>query len=241
MNKQTKLLTAVLAVGSLLLLSGCAKYKAIPLTQPKVLTDKKGLTLEHKVFTKQDCATYLGRKNVLKKGYQPIQLTITNNTDRSYTYSSSSLSLPIVPAEFVAKKVKFSSTGRIIGYSALALTSIAGIIFVGLPAAFFMNPLGLSGEGVAFVSFASFFGALGFPIAASVDGTKSHEANKELAVDFAEKAVSREGIIRPGQTLNGIVFVAKNNFKKDFTFTVNDLQNNKAVVLSSTSELINVK
>jgi hypothetical protein len=238
-NKQFKLLTAVLAVGSLLLLAGCAKYKAMPLYQPKVLADKKGLTLEHKVFTKQDCATYLGRKNLLKKGYQPIQLTLTNNSDRSYTYSASSLSLPIVPAEKVALKVETSTWGRFFGYglSAGALGTVSSVFFHAAYGAgiFCLGPVGMIlGATAAVGSYTCF-------VASIADTVKSNNSNKKLSADFAEKAVSREGIIRPYQTVNGIVFVEKNDFKKDFTFTVNDLQTNKVVVLHSHAEYVTIK
>jgi len=67
MNKQTQLLSVVLAIGSLLLLSGCANYKAMSL--PKLArhadsaenSKNKTVTLDHKVFTKANCKTYLGR------------------------------------------------------------------------------------------------------------------------------------------------------------------------------------
>jgi hypothetical protein len=236
MNKQTTLLTAVLAVGSLLLLAGCAKYKAMPLFQPKVLSDKKGLTLEHKVFNQKDCQTYLGRKNLLKKGFQPIQLTVTNNTDRSYTYSSSSLSLPIVPAEKVALKVETSTWGRFFGYSLSASAlGTASSAFFHAASVTILGPVGWILGATAAVGGATCF------VASIADTVKSNKSNKKLSADFAEKALSREGILRPYQTVNSIVFVPKESFNTNFTFTLNDLQNNKAIVLHSNVEYVDVK
>lgn len=241
MNKQTKLLTAVLAVGSLLLLSGCANYKAMSLPQLAQHSDKfekKNVSLEYKIFTKVDCQEYLGRKKLLKKGYQPVQLTITNNTNRSYTYSASSLSLPIVPAELVAKKVKFSTAGRIIGYSAAA----AGFVTLAACAFSITGALIPAACKVGFaIMIPSGYLATGFSLAALADGIKSGKANKELTVDFATKAFLLNGIIRPYQTINGIVFVPKKSFNTNFTFTLNDADTNKTVVLNSRSENIDVK
>jgi hypothetical protein len=242
-NKQTTLLTAVLAVGSLLLLSGCAKYKAMPL--PKIAPEKKGLTLEHKVFTKQDCKTYLGRKNVLKKGFQPVQLTLTNNTDHSYTYSSSSLSLPTVPAKLVAKKVKFSTAGRILGYGAAAagfvtLAAYAFPLFGALTAGCHL-PAGAGYAAIPLIMVPAGTCATGFSIAAVTDGIKSGKANKKLIIDFANKEVPLSGILKPYQIMTGVIFVPKKSFNNNFTFTLNDADTNKAVVLSSDSELVDVK
>lgn len=234
MNKQFKLLTAVLAVGSLLLLSGCTHYKAITLPRLAKHSDqseKKGLTLEHKIFTKQDCKTYLGKKNLLKKGFQPVQLTLTNNTDHSYTYSASSLSLPTVPAKLVAKKVKFSTAGRIIGYSLAGATILIPTALVG--SLFYpVAPV------AAFVA-GSYFA--GFSIAGIVDGVKSHKANKELSADFADKELPFKGLLNPYQSINGIIFVPKKSFNPNFTFTLNNLKNNKAIVLHSNADYVDIK
>ena len=241
MNRQTKLLTAVLAVGSLLLLSGCASYKAMSLPQLAKYADSsensktKNITLEHKVFDKADCKTYLGRKNILRKGYQPVQLALTNNTDRSYAYSATSLSLPIVPSEIVAKKVKFSTAGRVLGYNVAA----GGFFATSIPLALLCIDLVVPGAGIAAIC------CLGastvFFTAGVTDGVKSHKANQELAVDFRTKTLPLNGILKPYQTVNGIVVVPKKSFNPNFTFTLNDIDTNKAVVLNSTSDYVEVK
>ena len=241
MNKQTRLLSAVLAVGSLLLLSGCANYKAMTLpqlTQHSHQSEKKNLSLEHKVFDKADCQEYLGRKNLLKKGFQPVQLTVTNNTNRNYVYSSSSLSLPTVPVEVVAKKVYYSTGGRAVGVgiaaavgSVLAVTAIVGGCGV-LGASWFWHyvfPPALLFSGVPFTA------------GATASGIKASKANKDLKVDFVSKAFPREGILRPYQSINGIVFVQKKSFNPNFTFILNDTNSNKAVILNSVSNNITIQ
>jgi len=248
MNKSTQLLSAVLAVGSLLLLSGCASYKAVPLpyltkqTNSSVSSKNKNITLEHKVFTKADCKTYLGRKNILKKGYQPVQLALTNNTDRTYTYSTASLSLPTVQTELIAEKVKFSTAGRVLGSGAAAVGFVT-CAACAIPIIGALGGVGASAglAAILFIMAPAGFVATGFSVAALTDGIKSGKANKKLTIDFAAKAFPQEGILKPYQTINGIVFVPKKSFNNDFTFTLNDAQTNKPLVLSSNSDLLNVK
>ena len=122
MNKQFKVLSAVLAVGSLLLLAGCAKYKAMPLPQLSVYSDKKGVSLAHRAFNVTESKMYLGR-DIQKKGFQPLQLSITNNTDHSYQVTPSSLSMPIANADYVAQKSHTNTTGRAVGYGTAAVLS----------------------------------------------------------------------------------------------------------------------
>lgn len=245
MKKYTKLFTALLAVSSLLLLAGCAHYKASRLpnlaehTYSSETAKNKNVTLNHKVFDKADCKTYLGSKNILKKGYQPIQLTIMNNTDRTYTYSTTSLNLPTVPSKIVAQKVKFSTTGRILGYGAAGSVFFAPII----PAITFIgscsHPLVamiLIGYTTILATTSAVFYATGI-----TDCKKSAKANKERTVDFSDKAFPLNGTLKPYQSINGLVFVPKKSFNNNFTFTLNDADINKALVLSSVSENINVK
>jgi hypothetical protein len=129
MNKQFKVLTAVLAVGSLLLLAGCAKYKAISLPSLAQAPVKNGISFAYKAFNSGESKMYLGR-NLLEKGYQPVQITITNNTDRTYKITPASLSMPIVDPWFVAESAHSSTVGRSVGYGAAAVVLTCGILAI---------------------------------------------------------------------------------------------------------------
>jgi hypothetical protein len=104
-------------------LSGCARYKAQPLN--KLATqipskNKQSILLTSRVFSKSDCKKFLGR-NVIRKGYQPIHITITNNTNRYLNISKSNISLPCVSVMNVTKKVHTSTAGRAVGYGIASL------------------------------------------------------------------------------------------------------------------------
>ena len=189
--------TCVVLLGTgMLLLTGCAHYKARPLPRLINTVSDKGVYLAYRALDKADCKTYFDR-DIIKKGYRPLQLTIINNTDATYTVSESSLSLPLVPVDVVAKEVHTSTAGRAAGYGTAAL-----------------------------------FCCL-FVIPAIADGIGSAEANEQLDVDFSNKTLRFNGIIRPHMTLNGVVFVPQEQFSEDFILTLFDAKNGTPLILKS--------
>lgn len=112
-------------VGLGLIFSGCASYRAASLTalSPEYVQESKempGLSVGCKAFSVKDCQTYLDR-NVIKKGYQPIELTFYNQTDKAYLFSADQLTLACVSPERVAETVHTSTIGRVAGYTAGSL------------------------------------------------------------------------------------------------------------------------
>ena len=120
--KDCTILGASLVV--LLGLSGCAHYGARPLNRLSggVLSNKKEqfVSFKHRVFSKRDCKKYLDR-NVISKGYQPVNIELTNNSNRCLDISTKRFSFPCVPAEEVASKVHTSTTNRAVGYGVAGL------------------------------------------------------------------------------------------------------------------------
>lgn len=116
-----------------LFLSGCARYDATTLCafSSDLTQDTLGISVAAKAFSKEDCKQYLDR-NVICKGYQPIQIYIENTTDSSYLFSTSRISLPIAPPDEVAQKVHSSMVGRIAGYGAAAVLASPFIAVPGI-------------------------------------------------------------------------------------------------------------
>ncbi|NGX45800.1 MAG: hypothetical protein K940chlam2_00980 [Chlamydiae bacterium] len=110
-----------LVVFGLAYLTGCASYNASTLTNlspdhfmnstPKA----EGIGIAAKAFSKVDCKMYLDR-DVISKGYQPVQLFIQNNTEKSYSFALSRIGLPHASPEEVAEKVHTSTVGRATAY-----------------------------------------------------------------------------------------------------------------------------
>jgi len=105
------------------LLTGCASYNALSLNglssdffvHPSTSAKKDDVVIAAKAFNYMDCKRYLDR-DVLQKGYQPIQLYIQNNSDKSYSFSLNRITLPYVSHEEVAAKVHTSTVGRVLAY-----------------------------------------------------------------------------------------------------------------------------
>ncbi len=106
-------------------LSGCASYKARPLSQ--LSTDSSTLFIENNsicfgyhIFDKSDCKKYLDR-DVITKGYQPIHISITNNSNSSVYFSPKNITLPIIDAYEVSQKAHTNTVGRAVGYGITGL------------------------------------------------------------------------------------------------------------------------
>lgn len=117
------------------LIAGCARYNATALSMvpPESLYNapvQKGVVVVARALNKEECKRYLDR-DVMSKGYQPVQLYIENRSDQAYFFSTSRVTLPLASPEEVAEKVHTSTVGRVAGYGAAAI--IATPLFV-LPA-----------------------------------------------------------------------------------------------------------
>lgn len=100
--------------------TGCASYQASSLSAldpdfVKSYSEAQDLEIGCKAYTVDDCFAFLDR-NVIAKGYQPVQLTFKNASDKRYVFSTKHLTFPCASAEEVAHRVHTSTVGRIAGY-----------------------------------------------------------------------------------------------------------------------------
>lgn len=99
-------------------LSGCAHYGAKPL-KPLIRnskqTEEQLISFDYEVFNVDDCIKYLDR-DVIAKGYQPIQITLANNTNHYMSLSTNNVGIPCLSSQEVAQKVHANTTGRAVGY-----------------------------------------------------------------------------------------------------------------------------
>lgn len=122
MNMKSRVL---LYVASLALFSGCASYQAVSLNSLNQeylneMTEEPGLLVGAKAFNKLDCKNYLDR-DVISEGYQPVQIMIRNNSNKTWLFSLNNVNIPIAHAQDVAQKVHTSTIGRAAGYGVGAL------------------------------------------------------------------------------------------------------------------------
>lgn len=179
------------------LLGACAKYKARPLrnlsTLPVQGTNKVAFAAE--ALGKGKSRTFLGR-NVIKKGYIPIQIAIKNESKNKLLLSMSNISLKCESVEEVVHSVSFDPVARGLAY--------------GLPAGFLLTiPIFL--HGFFQISPAGFFIGIPLLVSAIVDPVWANKANEKLLSDYLKKSLS-DSLIMPNTTLEGLIFVAVSNF-----------------------------
>lgn len=105
--------------------SGCARYSANSLLSPSPLVLQEqpithGLRIYAKALSRSESRKVLG-KDVIAKGYQPIQLYVENHTDKSYLFTKNCISLPCTEAKEVAKKLHTSTIARAAGFGVAAV------------------------------------------------------------------------------------------------------------------------
>ena len=77
--------------------------------------DKRQISLTTKALSHDESKALLGR-DILDRGYQPVQLIIQNNSSRTYAIPKEKISLPTVPADTIALKVMKTALPRAIGW-----------------------------------------------------------------------------------------------------------------------------
>jgi hypothetical protein len=119
--------TIIIFTAASLFLTGCASYNALPLNSmsSQVVSvsepsNRANLVVAAKKLSRAECLKYFDR-DVIKEGYQPIQLYIQNDTNDSYIFSLSRISLSTARPEEVADTVHTSTVARATLYGAGAL------------------------------------------------------------------------------------------------------------------------
>lgn len=120
----------ILTYSALILLTGCANYNASTLSMLSTenaiqSVQESQVLISWKAYDKEDCKKYLDR-NVLAKGYLPVQLTIRNNSSDPMYLSSNNFNIPVSSSIEVADKVHTSTGGRV------AAWGIGGLFFLPL-------------------------------------------------------------------------------------------------------------
>ncbi len=195
------LLLSIIAITFSSNILSIARYSALPLSKvPVNFLDDQGQNIDfaYRLFNKFDCKKYLGNKKIIAKGYQPLQVQITNNSDQSVKFSLSNFSFPCVPYEEVAEQIHFSAAKRGLAWILGGLV-IWPLIVVGI-----------------------------------IDIVESPRANDRLDADFYKKSLTDQ-IIQPHTSINGLIFVANEQFTPNFVFAVTD-QNNRKVEFSLVEE-----
>ena len=99
---------------------GCASYEPKPLPEimPEFATYSEtieNVTLACEALSQEECEKYFDR-NIIQNGYQPLHITIANNSDQHILFSPKGVSLPVIPPDEVAEQCHTSTAGRATAY-----------------------------------------------------------------------------------------------------------------------------
>lgn len=139
--KKNTLVLSLLTIAILSSSTGYARYKSMPLIKDSRLgnvAQEESISLESKAFTAKDCKTFFNSKSILKKGYQPVQITVKNNSQSTVSISPSDLSFSCVAPQEVADTLHRSSKARGLGLGIPGMLG-GGLVFI-IPA--FVQGLG---------------------------------------------------------------------------------------------------
>ena len=96
-----------------------ARYKSDSLKKVQKRIDistQESLSFDYKVLNSKDCKKYFNSKSIIKKGYQPIQVTFTNNSKSSIAISPESFSFRSAHAQDVANSLHRDGAARGVGF-----------------------------------------------------------------------------------------------------------------------------
>ncbi|MCB1074938.1 MAG: hypothetical protein KDK59_05325 [Simkania sp.] len=197
-------------------LTSCASYKARPLD---TLSFNLEAPLDNvytscKAFSKEDSNRYLG-KNVLSHGYQPVQISIRNDSNDPFYLPVNGISLPIVDPEIIAKELEYSTAARTV---AMTGAGFVGANLIAIPSMLLLGPLGV------LVPLATLVAA---PV---VTGVKSSQANQQMEQDYNKKGV-KDVYISPHTTINMLLFVSEDQYHPNFTITLRNTRTNDTLVV----------
>ncbi len=197
--------------------TSCARYSARPLCELSITTNKNNIGIAAKAFSAEESKSYLG-KNLLKKGIQPVQLYIENNSDQTYVFDPYNVGLTLAAAEDVADKIHSST---------LARTAISSAIsFLLLPPALMMSDTPGSSEALSLIATG---GVLSIPIA---QGTSSAIANGKIDRDYAGKG-AKVVKIAPHEALNCVIFVYESHYRNHFDVHLKNEQTEQLLTLKT--------
>lgn len=114
------LLSAFLTISCLFFFT--KREKQYTFERPSVVTPfhHEGVYIQAKAYTVQESQKYLHR-DLPSRGYQPIQISIQNNTPQVFALCNQSIDMPLVTGKQIAGRVLAESIPRAIGFKIASL------------------------------------------------------------------------------------------------------------------------
>ena len=226
-------------------LSGCRKNVNVrSLRSLPTLIDyqgsQHGIDLQVKKLNEHDCQSILGKpshrlfKKFRKRSpISPLQISVTNNTEKLIALKPSDIDLPQVPYKKVANRLSNSSLLQIFGTilsslfigSFIAMGSFlalgaSGILLFATGSLSITIPAAVIGSSAALAL--PLFLVIGTPVLSAVKGVETARANQSITRDIKQFSLHDQLIVEPYETVDMLIFVEKLQFKPNFTINITD-------------------
>ncbi len=204
---------------------------------------QEGVTLRVKKLDAHDCETILGKpsQRLFKKFRKrqpiwPLQISLTNNTNKLVAMKPSDISLEQLSYKSVSSRLHKNSFTQVFGTIASSLL-IGGLLALG-------SVLTLSASGILLLTTGSFsitapiaiIGSsalaaiptlliIGTPILSTVRGVQTAQNNRVMKQDIKSYALKEQVVVPPYQTADMLIFVSKQNYEPLFSVKVTNPEN----------------
>jgi hypothetical protein len=217
-------MSIVIVCAGALLLSGCAKYyKPKPLGMPHVVgQEKNGLLVQAAPLSSDECKYAFNNCSPRSKGYEVIQLAVTNKTEQVYALDAKNIGLPLASARHVAHLVGFGVAWPIALWTVLGVPSTLCLAMIGL---------GTSNPGM--FKFAWCYGGVVTGLTAS-GVVHRIRANNDIVRDFEQRAISNDSniLVYPQSIMNRVMFVKKKDYTPSFDIGFVDQSTGEVVMFA---------
>jgi hypothetical protein len=116
--KNKIIISVVGLIASLLVFDTCKNWRSVApaeIVAEEASLEKGGVLISSKAYSSDESKTFLGT-DMVDKGYQPVEISIQNNTSKTYKLEADKVTLPTASASKMTWNVTKGTIPRSIGY-----------------------------------------------------------------------------------------------------------------------------
>ena len=227
----------------LTLVPGCKKKSSLnPYLRPLTSyidyqSTKQGITLRAKFLSARDCIPFLGnnahrlfKRHRRRPAIFPIQLSITNNTNKLAALEPKDIDLRLTDYHNVAERLHRNSFIQAFGgiaagllitatlaFGSIFALSASGMLLVIIGSIKALAPIAIFGGSALLIT--PVFLVIGTPVVSTIKGVKTARHNRRIKNDIKEHSLKHALVVEPGETIDTLIFVQKNHYKDQFFVT----------------------
>lgn len=198
----------------------------------------QGVTVRVKKLDRHDSGLLLGERSArLFKRFRkrqpiwPIQISLTNDTNKLIALKPSDISLKQVDYKRVASRLNNNSFTQIFGTIASSLLvggflamgsflalSTSGIVLLATGSFSFTAPFAILGSS-ALAAIPALL-VVGTPVLSTVRGVQTAKHNKVVRQEIKKYSLKGQVVVEPRKTIDMVIFVSKPDYKPEFSINV---------------------